>query len=325
MAASALDLTLSSPEDSAAALREPFVTLEQIVPAETAQYASMADVYALWLAAATGTSARTLRPNGCPIEFSGSDVIVRLGFCAWPSDPDLVFTLAAALGELSTWQLVEHDREFSVFVNNSDIIDLPYFMLDMRVTWETPTFDRRGNRIPAPTITDTGTRLQLSSEVFGAARISGSAVGYYVESIMTLSRKLTSEEVPIEEIAEQQHFTDEGTEYFITSPIPATRLNGYKVENLQNAITAAWPKLDGTLDSEQLRLKIPKCVEDALALCPGMYQHVLRWCDTVTPWQAYYNACNGKMIGVWPGDNPTRYCSQIIMNEDPGPWLRGLL
>lgn len=325
MATSALDLTLVSPLTDTASQPEPFVALEQIVPAANTQYASMADVYALWLAAATGTSARTLRPNGCPIEFSGADVIVRLGFYAWPSDPDLVFTLAAALGELSTWQLVEIPREFSVFINNADQIDLPYYMREVSKEWETPAFDRRGNGIPKPTITVLGTRAKFSTEVFGAVRFSGLAVGFYVESIMTLRRELTSEEVPIEEIAEQQHFTDDGIEYFITSPISATRLNGYKVENLQNTITASWPKLDGTIDSEQLRLKIPQCVEDALALCPGMYQHVLRWCDTITPWQAYYNACKGTMIGVWPGDNPTRYCSQITMSEDPGPWLRGLL
>lgn len=325
MTTSSLDLTLTAPASAVADPREPSVTLEQIVPPETAQFASMADVYRLWLAAATGTSARTLRPDGCPIEFSGQNVIVRLGFYAWPSDPDLPFTLAPALGELSALRLVEMPREFSLFVNNASEVNLPYYMRGVTVAWESPTFDRDGNRIAAPAIAEDGNRLRFSAEVFGAARVTGLAIGYYVESIMTLSRELTEEEVPAEEIAEQQHFSEDGVEYFITSPVPTKRLNGYKVENLQNTITATWQDLAGKTVAEQLRLQIPQCVEDALALCPGMYEYVLRWCDEVKKLLVYYNACKGTIIGQWLDDeNPIKYCSQSTMLDDPGPWLRRL-
>lgn len=325
MTAQFTDLTLSAPADAAGDRREPFVALEQIVPAETEQFAGMADVYRLWMAAATGTSARTLRPDGCPIEFSGENIIVRLGFYAWPSDPDLPFELSPAIGELSEHRLVEIPREFSVFVDNRNQIDLPYFMREVSVQWESPTFNRNGGSIPAPAIADNGTRLNFSTDVFGAARISGTAVGYYVEAVMTLSRPLTEEEVTMEEQLEQQLFNEDGIEYFIAAPVPASRLNGYKISNLENTITAAWQNLEGGTETRQLPLEIPQCVQDALALCPGMYQYVLRWCDEVATLQVYYNACKyDEVIGAWEGDDRTRYCSQMVLEDDPGSWLRGL-
>lgn len=300
---------------------EVWVRLEQLVPPTLAWYPTVRDLYTMWNAAATGRSARTIKPVGCPVEFVGSDIHVYLGFYAWPSTPELAYSLTATLGSISAGQLIRKAREFSVMVDNATRIDLPYYMDDLAWEWETPVFDRDGGRISPPSITNHNTWLEFGAETFGALRISGAAVGFYHLSEMVLSKPLTEEEISAEEQQEiDQQQLDDGR--IIYTPRPTTRLNGYRIENMENTITAAWLDTDGGTDTDQLRLTIPPCVEDVLNFCPDMYATIVLQCDQVATRQVYYSTCKeDTIVEIVDGVDPVSYCQDISGKKiDVSPW-----
>jgi len=86
---------------TADSITEPWVRLEQITPAQTRKFASIADVYRAWTLAVAGMSPSKRRTQGCPVEFFENVVRFFLGFYAWPSDPSLPYTLTATMGEIS--------------------------------------------------------------------------------------------------------------------------------------------------------------------------------------------------------------------------------
>lgn len=309
------------PESDSNILDDVWVRLEQVVPPKLSYYASVKDIYKMWNAAATGKSAQTMRPVGCPVEFDGTDIRVYLGFYAWPSSPDLQYSLSAAIGTIGPEQVIRKQREFSLFVANSDRIDLPYYMENLQIEWETPTYGRYGDEIPNPGITNNGNWLAFSASVFGAIRVVGDAVGGYYCSEIVMSKPLTEEEISAEEIQEQieEELADGRV---MISPRPTTRLNGYKIENLENTITASWVDTDGKTDTDQLRLEIPPCVEDALAFCPDMYKTIVLLCQEISTRQVYYSTCDeDTIIAIWDGVDPISYCRDITgQKASVSPW-----
>lgn len=305
----------------AADLGDVWVRIEQLIPPEVSQFASIRDVYQLWLSAATGKSAQKLRAVNCPVEFDGSDIHVYLGFYAWPSYLDLPYDLTPSIGTIGERQVIRKRREFSAFIDNQNRLDLPYYMEEVTAEWETPTFDRYGEQITRPSITNHNTWIEFSSEVFGSLRVSGVAFGSYQVAEMIVTRELTEEEIPAEELADQQHPSEDT---YIVTPLPTKRLNGYIPENLDNTITAAWIAADGTTATEQMQLEIPQCVQDVLSFCPDMYKTLLLWCRDVATRQVYYNTCKkpAEVIAIFDDVDPRSYCEQMQVNDgfDPG-WL----
>jgi len=313
--------------DTSDSLLDLWVKLEQIIPSKNLQYAGVWDVYKLWTAAVTGTSARAMKIAGCPVEFDGTKIKVYLGFYSWPSNPDLIYNVTPALGTIFSTEIVKKSREFSVFVDNSSEISLDFYLEDATIVWESPCYNSVGEMIPRPSAVCNGTKIQFSSEVFGAVRIFGKAVGQYHVCEMVLDKEIAEEPTPTEELNEQALYTKNGTQYHIVSGIPSTRLNGYKIENLENTITVTWLNTEGLTMTEQMPLEIPQCVQDILAFCPGLFPYVLLWCDTISTRQVYYNSCvdPAEVIAVFDGNDPQSYCSKMSSFTDPGPWLRSLL
>jgi len=296
-----------------------WVRLEQIVPAKTQRYASLADLYRSWMYAASGKSASRVRMSGCPVEFDGTVVRFFLGFYAWPSDPELPYQLTTTIGQVGPQQLVELPREFSAFANNATIIDLECYMVDVTVVWETPVYDRYGEQIEEPEVVNMGNHLKLSHEIFGALRISGKAVGGYHVLAVEVDKGLWNE--PNAPAPEQV----QGDKTFINQ-LPENTTNSNKISNIEATVTAFWLGVkNNNTDTDQLRLEVPQCVLDILNWCPGNPLFVLDWCHEVSSTQVYYSTCTGEVLKVCNGLDPQRYCTRVELQQDPGPWLRGLL
>ena len=157
--------------------------------------------------------------------------------------------------------------------------------------------------------------------MFGALRIKGKAIGGYYLAWMTMSKPLTEEEISAEEIQEQiEEELSDGR--VVLSARPTTRLNGYKIENLENTITASWIDTDGSTATEQMRLEIPQCVQDVLAFCPDMYKVIVMLCETVATRQVYYSTCeDDKVVYIKDGVDPISYCRDITGQKvSPSLW-----
>lgn len=311
-------LRINRASEAVAQASAPWVRLEQILPAKTARYANLADVYQAWTYAATGKSNRAVRPRGCPVEFDGSIVRFFIGFYAWPSNPELPYQLTSTLGEVGPQQLARLPREFSAFANNTRIIDLECWMEDVTVAWETPVWDRYGSRIAVPKITNHSTYLEFDRECFGALRIKGRAVGGYHVLTVEIDKEIWDE--PEAPRPEQQ----QGDITFINQLYHNTT-NSNKIGRIEPVITATWQAAENIAAADQLKLEVPQCVLDVLAYCPGNPLYLLNWCETISKTQVYYSACDGAILKVCNGLDPHKYCSQIALDTDPGPWLRRLI
>jgi hypothetical protein len=317
MTAPALVITISPAGDVAASAA--WAHLEQIVPADVDDYASLKDVHDLWLAAATGKSAALLRASTCPVEFDGETILIHLGFYVWPCRPDLPFTLSAALGEIGAGRKIEKSRQFSVFVDNRDRIDLDFYMEQVQVVWESPTFDRFGAAIPAPgyTVID-GVTISFDTEVFGAARITGIAVGFHHVITMEISKPVTTIEDP-----PPPQLPDDNMIIFGVNPYVQGQ-DAPKIENLENTVAVTWQAGDQT-QCEQLRLVIPKCVATLLAMCPDMYGIIVLICSETSTMTVYFNACNGEILTEREGKDPHSFCSPLAAGDVINPWGVGAL
>lgn len=319
IAMSKASLIISYSASSDSGLMYQWITLEQIVPLEITTYASLKDLHEMWISAATGKSAKHIRSATCPVEFDGETIRVFLGFYVWPSSLSLPFTLSSAMGEIGPQRAVRLWKEFSIFADNRSQIDLPYYMENVAVIWESPTFDRFGTEIPHPTFEIVeGNAVKFSSEVFGAFRVAGTARGYSYDVTMELSK-------PVEEIEPPDDYTIYPKDVIIWGVPPAkTIFNAPKIENLENTITATWTDREET-ESEQLRLTIPKCVEALLEMCPDMYKTITLLCNKISTQQVYYNACTGEVMYVVDGVNPQKFCTPISGRVVANPWGPGIL
>ena len=312
-------LRITRASNALAEVTAPWVRLEQILPAKTARYASLADVYKAFVFAASGLSNRAVRPVDCPVEFDGQLVRFFLGFYAWMSAPELPYELSADIGEVGPQQLVRLPREFSVFANNTRTIDLEMYLEDVVVVWETPVWDRYGNRIARPIVSNHNTWLEFDRECFGALRVVGKAVGGYHVLTVEIDKGLWEEEdapIPAQE---------QGDTTFVNQ-LYRTTTNSNKIGNIKPVITATWQAAPNIAASDQLTLEVPQCVLDVLAYCPGNPLFLLNWCETLSRTQVYYSTCeDDKVLKVCNGLDPHKYCSQIALQTDPGPWLKGLI
>lgn len=306
----------------------PWVKLEQVKPPKTRQYAAIEDVFNAFMYAASGLSARMVRQPGCPVEFdtSNGQQIVRfsLGFYAWPSSLTLPYQLISNIGELSTPRQVSDLREFTLFANNSVGVVLPYYMQSASVIWESLVYNRYGEQIPPPAITNNHTNLLFDCECFGVLRVTGIARGTYHELTIELDKKNDTLPSKAPEVIR-------GNTYYLD---PIQQENANKFEELAPTIQVYWPGGDenapidqgitahGT-DSASLNMEVPTCVQDALSACPGS-DYITRWCTTTSDKQVYYSTCDGSVLDVRDGKNPSSFCSNAEQSgTNPGLWLRG--
>lgn len=300
-----------------------FVNLEQEKNEKTYEYPTIKDIYYMWLQAVTGKSAMLMRPISCPVEFDGETINIYLGFYVWLSDENIQYSLSSTFGEISVGQKIKKNRELSKFINNSNTVKFDYIMKDVSIEWEMPCYNSIGQEIPRPGYKILQTGIRFDYPVFSCIRIKGKAIGYYHLCKISLNKKIEEEELSQEEIVDQEHYERGGEDYFIITPSNKTRLNSFKIENLESTINCLWGK-DKT---EQMRLILPKCVEEVLSFCPDMFKVVVLWCSKISTRQVYYSTCNGSLVAIYDGKDTKNYCNKIESGLPGGTvWdmLRGI-
>jgi hypothetical protein len=284
MALSSLIINYAEPSSSS---HSPWVKLEQIVPKNLARYATIKDLYDLWLAAKTGSSAQLIRSDVCPVEIDGGIIRLWIDFYVWLSNPEDSYSLSAGIGAFGGKVHTEAHKAFSLLADNTREIALPYYFVDgVSVTWESDTFDRVGNQIfnVGMSVVD-GCWLQFSEKVFGVVRVAGSAVGY--------KERLTIE-VDKGEDPEDGHWV----EYTLTDfnvDITVTTEDNEEVMHLTDAT-------------------LPECVNTLLTMCPD--QENISMCDGLVQvgllgklMTVYYNSCTGEVLHVELSDaRESNYC-----------------
>jgi hypothetical protein len=295
---------------------ETWVHLEQTKPSKLAAAATMRDIYRMWMAAATGQSARAMRAEGCPIEFQGDLIHIYLGFYAWPNPTDLDFTLQASTGIIEQRKNIRKQREFSVFVNNAEKLSLPYYMENITIVWESPCYNRFGEQIGTPRVTITPTEIRFEPEVFAGLRIYGTAIGVSAVSHITVSKPIeVDEDIEIDPSITGASITYEHGVYTPSVPKPAN-LNSAKIAAPSCTITAAWQGLTER-ETDQLNLEVPQCVIDALNMCPGMWDKFAEFCFTQKKMTVYYDACTGEIKHTKIGYDGRSFCTKIELKERP--------
>lgn len=314
---------------SSSSYRSCWVRLEQIMPDEAKQMASVADIYNMWTAAASGRSAVALRPEGCPVEFDGKITRVFLGFYVWPSQPNLQYTLTVAMGRIGHPRLVRKTRSFSAIIDRADRYALPHYMRSVTVQWETPAYTPAGELIlpaPQPRLVD-GIWLVWDEPVFGAVRITGVAIGAAIVLEMEFERGIVTR--PLREDEEQQWHTGPSGQLILT-PTPESKMDSHRITDLKNAITVSSACGGDTIEqgdvenvtvtTETHDVVIPVCVQTALSLCPGEEDIESLACEELPDKMVYYNACTGSVMGSELGDDGSSYCSKVSTAPISRPW-----
>ena len=298
--------------------------LEQIIPDESETAPKVADVYNLWLAAATGRSAQRLRPASCPVELDGDTIRAFLGFYIWPSAPLLRYSLASALGKIGPRMAIYKHREFSAWLDDVDRYALPYHMSGVQVVWETPSFDRYGERHavhPAVRVDD-GIWLVFSARVSGGIRVSGMASGSSVVLEMEFKKGLSLVETSDADTLEWQRGPNGE---IIINPAPTTKLVSERISDVKNVISVTWEgggvgvERDDLVDTKsttsQVDVVLPQCLTDLLSFCPdpffGAEDNSSLFCEQLKKKRVYYNACTGQVLGSREGDDGQSYCSRV--------------
>lgn len=274
MTQSILTINYSRPIVSAPPL---WVKLEQIIPQGLRSYASIKDLYDLWLAAKTGRSAQNIRLGDvCPVEVEGKIVRLWIDFYVWLSDPSLPYSVSAGIGSFSAQEVTNTHKEFSLVVEDAAYLNLPYYFgPDIEVFWESATFDSLGEQIHNVTITVVnGNRLYFSEEVFGVVRVSGSAAGF--------KQRLTLE---VEALTDQA--TGEYIEYTLTE------------FNVDIIVTTDFSEETMHLSDSTL----PECVRELLSRCPN--QENIDLCTSFAErgllgkiLTVFYNSCTGEVLST---------------------------
>lgn len=281
-----LQLT-ESQTDSCSAGGRTFVHLEQIGQTATDSTASMFDIKQMVARAKSGVSALTYMRSDCTAHVVGDNIVVTFSFYVWPSSREFQYHLSSTIGVLSDPSITEDYTEFSMLFGLTGSVGLDFILTEINnVKWETPCYDRNGQEIPdvALTIKDDNT-ICAEREVFGVVRIRGRKWGRQHSLVVTL---------PKEDLS---------------------------ISNLQAYVTADWGDRTTTLDdstsTDTLKLEVPQCVEDMLAMCDGdqnSIENVLfnimggiaNICGAISqskrPRIAYYSECTGELIEVVVGD-----------------------
>jgi len=312
-----------------------WVRLEQIMPSEADKYANVADLYNMFLSAATGKSAQALRPDGCPVEFDGDKIIAYLGFYIWPSDPNIAFSLTTTLGTIGSRRVVKASRSFSAMINNTNRYALPYYMTTVTISFETPVFNEFQQQLDLPPtwqIVD-GIWLVFSEPIFAAVRIVGTAHGAAVVLELTFTKGLSEEQTVIGDY--EEWFRGPNGEIIINS-MPSTKVTSEIISNVDVAISVSFITESGgdslnpgdvdstSLTIEQHSVELPECLKSVLSFCPDAFDPfglLTTFCDTRASKDVFFNGCNGKILGEREKEGGRSYCQKLETISEVSPWL----
>ena len=224
---------------------------------------------------------------------------MKLPFYAWPSSPDLPFSVSSDWS-IQDREYVEMEREGSITIPLSNRVDFPFYVKNFSYEFETPCFNKFGERVSTPSMSlKDGWIVELSEEVFAVVRFRFVAVGYKYNVVMTFDKgsdeldnlettkgedgNSTKEWVNVMVGSGYDHSSlppPQESENDTTTPSPSTGQGPQKITNVQSHVTAIYSDEDGKPQKEELEIKIPQCVKDYLEKCP----------DGDLPWDVYGNA-----------------------------------
>ena len=248
-----LRINLSPPDDG---IVGDNINLEQI---GVGQYSHLSqyDVLQMITLASYGLPAATYKLHDCPIRITGNNVYLWLDFYVWPSDINLIYEVNTSLGELSENEKVYIDKEIDIIFENSTTVELPWWVEDCQIIWQTPNIDSRGQIIPTQDVRVEGTTLVVDASIFGVARLKCKAVGYKY-----------------------------------TNDIVVEKEEDMKVTDLKSVITAIW----GTNQSTELQLEIPGCAQAYLERCPVGIGFLNQDCKDRPRVDIWYSTCDGDIL-----------------------------
>lgn len=310
-----------------------FVHLEQKDHNEQQETVNMYDIQQMVARAKSGISARTYKSPGCPAYIDGDSIVMDFDFYAWPSDPNLIYTITSGLGNVTDPQIIQKQVQFSVTFEMSDIYEFDFILEDITsIDWETECYDSDGRVVEDVTVEMDGyTTLRASAVIFGVIRITGTKRG----ALHTLTSRLVKTQA---EPPSEQEFNDSGAGRYATyydfmgmywpasnidswedvygndQPVVEEQVNytGLKLTNLKVSVTAHW--FDGGEEkTSSIILEAPQCIKDLLTACgvdtdgDGIPDD---WSDledillngmclnpeNTNPWNVYVSSCTGKTL-----------------------------
>lgn len=237
------------------------------------QQAGFTDLTAMWYMALSGLSARLYRAATCPATISADGVVtVPIDFYVFPSSLGMQYSLSAGTGSIGAPVYIEEEKELDLVFDQQDSKELGYLTDAIEYEFLSGAYGEFGSQLPLPQVSHADGIIKLSTSCFCVIRIKCLAKGYRHRVTMTL----TKYEPPAEGELDW---------------------TGYKIENLQNVIQATW--IDGDeLQSAELDLEIPPCVEDYLAECEdGGLKGIIG--KKGEPWfLLFFSTCTGNKLGV---------------------------
>lgn len=303
-----------------------FVHLTQPVENGMDKTASMYDIAQMVAMARAGRSARGYKKKQCPANIEDEKIKVRLDFEAWPSSPNLAYTLESNIGEISPASIVEEYTEFSQTFGKTDVVELDFILSELTsYYWETPCCTPKGVPVPDPIIEMDGfTTIRTEQPIFGVVRIKGKKIGarHVVTHELIKSypvrpdNPIPDEGIAAEDLEEYWAYTDVNT--WNGDPVnedDTVDMTGLSIENLSITITARWISTEGLEVSNTMPLTIPQCIKDLLEPCGpdgnGDYT-TFDLCpeDDDSPLSVYWSSCTGKVL------------AEIEREDDENSWCK---
>lgn len=252
-------------EDIAAV--DVWLNMEQDIPEEYNQSASLADLAAMVARARGGLSAKTYQQSGVEVTFQGETVSFPLYFYVWPSALGLPYSLSANqdIGVIDQGQQVSIEREGNVVVPMATSVDLPYLIEMLSATWDTPCYNELSEIIGEQGIGYEQAQLLVDTECFGVIRLRHLALGYRHTCTVTLTKPEAS-----------------------------------KVSDINLTVFADYTDADGVKQTEELSLEIPQAIQDYMATCPDggwvTTGSITSADDGEQPTTIYYSTCTGNVL-----------------------------
>lgn len=250
-----------------------WLNLYQQPLSEIVQKAGTVDLVDMWYQVLSGQSARKYVDSDCPATIDENGVVtIPLDFWVFPSELTLNYQLSAGIGEISEPVLDTISREVDLVFDYSASQDLDFIIESLSHSFETAAYDSFSQVIATPALTFDGYQVQLSHSCWCVVRLKVAAKGWRHRVTMQLQKY------------EQQENEDGELNW-----------TGYKIENIDNSIQATW--LDnGELQSAELDLVIPPCVEDYLATCDDGEIKSLISQDGESHYMVWYSTCTGRVL-----------------------------
>ena len=235
-----------------------WAALEQVKKPNSAQEATVSDVFAMVGYAKNGKSARDYIQELCSsLRIVGDVINIDIDFYVWVSSMDLPYTLTVnnTSGSIGPGTRFTRPTSFNIIFNHTDAVDVGR-LFDGTLKAEMPFFADDGSVIsPSPTFEMVGSNAVLSEKATTVLRANGTVEGY--KHTLTIS-------LGVPRIA-----VDKSTRNTIT-------YGAFSTVGLEASIRVAWGNCDpDTPGYEQciartqdnLKIDIPACVKSLLNAC----------------------------------------------------------